>query len=115
MRHRLKAMGIITNLPELGAPSFIGPYNGKPVLITRSGLLTRHRDCFEVDVNVRHWCYLARKGLHLLRPKFRAMALSVAFVIEGRDDDGSLPEQVLGCCALEHIYPGRAAFVPPAP
>lgn len=41
----------------------------------------------EMDVNVRQWSFLARKGLHKLEPKFGLMNISVGFLIEGRQDD----------------------------
>lgn len=40
----------------------------------------------ELDVNVRRWNFMARKGLHKLTPKFGAMNVSVAFLVEGRAD-----------------------------
>lgn len=52
-----------------------------------SGAPFERDDYLEMDVNVRKWCYLARKGLHKLEPKFDAMKLSTAFLIEGREND----------------------------
>lgn len=40
----------------------------------------------ELDVNVRRWNFMARKGLHKLTPKFGSMNVSVAFLVEGRAD-----------------------------
>ncbi|CAM9549464.1 unnamed protein product [Choristocarpus tenellus] len=41
MRRRLKTVALLRNMSVLELPKFIHPYNGKPVLFTKSGLLTR--------------------------------------------------------------------------
>jgi Protein ENHANCED DISEASE RESISTANCE 2, C-terminal len=61
----------------------------------------------EMDCNVRSWCYLAKKALHYLYPRFNKTSLSVAFVLEGREDS-ELPEQLLGCCTLTNLDPQKA-------
>jgi Protein ENHANCED DISEASE RESISTANCE 2, C-terminal len=61
----------------------------------------------EMDCNMRYWCYLARKGLHHLLPRFSLMSLRVAFVLEGRADD-ELPECVLACAQLNSLDPHLA-------
>jgi Protein ENHANCED DISEASE RESISTANCE 2, C-terminal len=135
-------------------PSFISSYNSKPVLVTKSGTLSRgsfeavtvaahsHQlqqeqqeqqqavttaadstSCsssnsssissgssssyLEMDCDVRAWCYLAKKALHYLYPRFSKTSLSVAFVLEGREDS-ELPEQLLGCCTLTNLDPSKA-------
>ncbi len=40
----------------------------------------------ELDIHVRRWNYMARKGLNKLSPKIGLMNVSVAFLIEGRED-----------------------------
>lgn len=40
----------------------------------------------ELDVHVRRWNFMARKGLNKLTPKFGLINVSVAFLIEGRED-----------------------------
>eukprot|EP00752_Nemacystus_decipiens_P003394 g3140.t1 len=53
----------------------------------------------ELDVHVRKWNFMARKGLNKLTPKFGLINVSVAFLIEGRED-AELPEQILGCATV---------------
>ena len=40
----------------------------------------------ELDVHVRRWNFMARKGLNKLTPKFGLINVSVAFLVEGRED-----------------------------
>lgn len=40
----------------------------------------------ELDVHVRRWNFMARKGLSKLTPKFGLINVSVAFLVEGRED-----------------------------
>ncbi|CAM9692877.1 unnamed protein product, partial [Sphacelaria rigidula] len=82
VRKRFKALAVVNNLDAIKMQRLVGPFNGKPVLITESGSLF-----LEMDVNVRQWSFLARKGLHKLEPKFGLMNISVGFLIEGRQDD----------------------------
>lgn len=51
-----------------------------------SGVPFAADDFLELDINVRRWSYLARKGLHKLEPKFGVINVSVGFLIEGRED-----------------------------
>jgi hypothetical protein len=45
-------MAQVWNIKDLRLPSFIANYNGKPVLINKSGLLIRGNGYFEMDINV---------------------------------------------------------------
>ena len=80
-------------------PSFITSYNGKPVLINKSGKLKRHEKYIETSINVFLFNYIAKKSLHSLKPKFPTFALNIGFTIEGRCDE-ELPEVLLGGCKL---------------
>ena len=40
----------------------------------------------EFDIHVRKWNYMARKGLNKLIHKFNTLNVSIAFLVEGRDD-----------------------------
>ncbi|CBN75723.1 conserved unknown protein [Ectocarpus siliculosus] len=53
----------------------------------------------ELDIHVRRWNFMARKGLSKLTPKFGLINVSVAFLVEGREDS-ELPEQILGCATV---------------
>ena len=98
-RNRWKAMAWVHNMTELGLGSLVERYNGKPVLIFKSGTLISRENYFELDVNVHEFSYPARRGLHSLLEKFKDMHLAVGFVVEGRDDS-ELPEVMVGCADL---------------
>ena len=83
-------------------PSFITSYNGKPVLINKSGKLKRHEKYIETSINVFLFNYIAKKSLHSLKPKFPTFVLNVGFTIEGRCDEEQ-PEILLGGCCLHYL------------
>ncbi|KAG5190656.1 hypothetical protein JKP88DRAFT_298347 [Tribonema minus] len=120
-RSRFKAMARINNLHDAGLPGPVVQNNGRPTLITKSGTVTsgvgRVRGggsarYLELDCNVRHWCFLARRALRHLLPRAPRVHLSIGFVIEGRAD-AELPEQILGCCELGGVDPDRAVELAP--
>lgn len=110
MRTRFKAMAVVNNQEVVNMARLISPFNGKPVLITESGSLVRGTrasaggggganggggsggrsfgadEYLELDIHVRRWNYMARKGLNKLSSKFGVINVSVAFLIEGRED-----------------------------
>ena len=123
VRGRFKVIASCANLEGLNLPSFISNYNGKPVLITKSGRLFQGFSSsisssssssssppssssdllyLEMDIRVHKFAFLAKKGLRFLLPKFPAMVLEVAFLVEGRREK-ELPEQVLGAARLNHV------------
>ena len=89
LKERLKAMGVVSNMGELGLGSFIESYNGKPVLITKSGTITRGEvvppgkpggkpvPCTEITIDVHRWAYVPRRGLHSLKERFSDMAVNI--------------------------------------
>lgn len=119
---RFKAMCIIDDIETHGFPSFISRFNGKPVLINRSGSFdTYTKDASgslskappgppspnppalaNMGINVHVFALIARKGLFQMREKFKSMSLNVAFTIEGREND-ELPEVVLGCATVKNM------------
>ena len=101
-------MCIIDEIEKQGLPHPIPGYNGKPVLINKSGSFFRRDGYIEHTVNVHLFSYIARKALHTLQPKFSRMVLNIGFVIEGRDDD-ELPECMLGVAKVIHMDPGERA------
>jgi len=112
----MKAICVIDAIEKLGLPSFINKFNGKPVLINKSGSVTRYgkdgvvmaaTDSGECDVLIMNiqvgvFAFVARKGLYSLLDKFVEMVMNVAFTIQG-NEDGELPEVVLGCVRLEEM------------
>jgi len=98
-RGRFKVIGLVRNMEKMALPSFISAYNGKPVLINKSGRLFRGSNYLEMDVNVHNFSFMARKGLYSIQDKFILAYLNVGFVIEGRKDDEQ-PETLFGCCQI---------------
>lgn len=68
-----KTIGIGFNFKEVGAPSFVSQYNGKPVLMAatgkknqRKGFTAMHRGANYLECSIdmaAHFSYLAQKGL----------------------------------------------------
>lgn len=98
---RFKFLPFGSNLAEIGMPSWILKYNGKPVLIKRAGVtgfLFDHPElnamCF--DITLHPFPYLAKQATSYMADSyFKKMIASFAFVIEGRSDD-ELPEVLIG-------------------
>jgi len=99
MRSRFKAMAVVEDIESLGLGSFICNYNGKPVLISKSGTFTRHENYIEMSINIHMFSFIARQSLYRLIPKFKQMVLNMGFTIEARNDE-ELPELLLGGCRL---------------
>ena len=106
-RGRFKTMCVLDDIGNLGLPGFISNYNGKPVLINKSGTMLRRSNYIEMNINVHQFAFIAKKALYSLQPKFPRMVLNVGFTIEGRDDT-ELPECMLGAARLMHMDPGKA-------
>ncbi|CAM9278400.1 unnamed protein product [Chrysoparadoxa australica] len=107
---RLKVVAIVANMDELGLPGFITKYNGKPVLINRSGSYIKGQTTsasgeevsyLEMGINVHAFSFIAKKGLNTLLDRFPEMVLHIGFVIEGRDEV-ELPEAMLACTTLNN-------------
>lgn len=101
MQKRLKFIPRGDNLKEIGVPSWICKYNGKPMLIKRPGetnFVYSHPDqnMMEIDINMHPLPYMFRQAMTYLKDYyFQQMIMTFAFVIEGRDED-ELPEVLLG-------------------
>ena len=104
---RFKLITQIVDIQSLGLGGFIEGYNGKPVLITKSGSLHAGPGYLEMDADVHAFNVMARKtlkGLHGTLPRVKAQ---VGLVIQGSADE-ELPEQLLACCELP-----SCDFLPP--
>ena len=105
---RFKLVANAQNLKEIGMPSWIAKYNGKPVLIKRAGqtgFFFAHpdRSCMEFDVSFHPFPYLAKHAISYMKDSFfKKVLVTFGFVIEGRSDD-ELPECVIGLMQL--CYP----------
>jgi len=101
MQARFKLIPNVHNPDEIGLPSYISKYCGKPVLIKRknvTGFFTNHPtlNAMEFDVTLHCFPYLAKKALAYLKANVFAKAIpSLSYVIEGRCDD-ELPEILIG-------------------
>lgn len=105
---RFKVLPNAQNLKEIGLPSWIAKYNGKPFLIKRpgqTGFLFRHpeKSCIEFDVSLHPFPYLAKQGICFMKESyFKKVLVTFGFLIEGRSDD-ELPECLIGLFQL--CYP----------
>jgi len=106
-RGRFKCMGMIENIESTGVPKFIQGYNGKPALVTKSGVFQRRENYIEMTINVNMWAFLAKKGLHTLIPTFPDFIFNIGFTIEARKDE-EMPEVLLGGCRLVNLDPEKA-------
>ncbi|CAM9381701.1 unnamed protein product [Ectocarpus sp. 4 AP-2014] len=104
---RFKCIAVIANSESLGLPSFITKYNGKPVLINRSGHWVKGENYIENTINVHRFSFIAKKSLHSLKGLFKDMVLHLGFTVEGRAAD-ELPESLLACSTLHYPMMERA-------
>jgi hypothetical protein len=119
MQKRLKFIPRGDNLVEVGVPSWICKYNGKPMLIKRPGttnfVFLHHNKSsssssktfsgsssssssaiMEIDVNMHPLPFVFKQGMHHLQQNyFKDLCMTFGFLIEGREED-ELPEVLLG-------------------
>lgn len=101
MQARFKFIPNVHNPKEIGLPSYIAKYCGKPVLIKRAnvtGFLSTHPhlNAMEFGISLHPFPYLAKKAMAYVKTNVLPKAIiSVSFVIEGRSDD-ELPEVLIG-------------------
>jgi hypothetical protein len=110
---RFKVVPNAHNLKEIGMPSWISKYNGKPFLIKRpgqTGFLYSHPElsCMEFDISLHPFPYLAKQAICFMKESyFKKILVSFGFVIEGRADD-ELPECLIGLMQLCYPDPKHA-------
>jgi len=98
---KFKLIANVLNPNEVGLPSWMGKYCGKPVLIKRkgkTGFLSTHPEIntFEFDISLHPFPYLAKKAMAYLKANmFKKAIASFSYVIEARSDD-ELPEVLIG-------------------
>jgi len=98
----LKATAVCENIESVGLPSWMAPYNGKPVVITKSGYVVRENpeqgalpgEWLEIGVDVRQFNWLARRGLVNNKAIIMKAALHFGFMVQAVDED-TLPEGLL--------------------
>lgn len=97
---RFKLILRCENIEAFGLPGFITSYNGKPVLLRNTGNIQNKGGKYaEMDINVHRFSSVPKKGLSVMMDRFDRMDISIAFCIEGREDD-EMPEVVLGCTRI---------------
>eukprot|EP01062_Namystynia_karyoxenos_P083928 TRINITY_DN9766_c0_g1_i7.p1 TRINITY_DN9766_c0_g1~~TRINITY_DN9766_c0_g1_i7.p1 ORF type:complete len:667 (+),score=187.57 TRINITY_DN9766_c0_g1_i7:111-2111(+) len=85
-----------------GVPSAFAGYNGKPVLVTKSGRYFSGEGYLEVDCNMREWAYPARFALYTSWSKLGQFRCHIGLCVEAREDD-EMDERLLGCCQVSEI------------
>eukprot|EP00049_Salpingoeca_infusionum_P026150 m.24063 g.24063 ORF g.24063 m.24063 type:complete len:324 (+) comp8558_c0_seq1:95-1066(+) len=103
-RSRFKIIGIAENFADLGLPTLIQGYNGKPALIKSTGSLVRgeNNEYMEQGINVHLFPFLTRKSVYGLQGKMRLMITHIGATIEARSDE-EMPERTLLCARLVRI------------
>lgn len=95
------------NFATLNLGSYLEQYNGKPVLITKSGTvftgtLPGGGTYIEMDANIHKFNILARKALSSMQDRIKEFEARIAFVIEGVTND-ELPETLFGTVYLHNV------------
>lgn len=103
-RGRFKAIGFIEEIAKYGLPMAATRYNGKPVLIKKTGSVHRgpNNSFIEMDVNIHRFSYPCRSALISMKEMFSRMQIRAGFTIEGRED-GELPEVLLGGALINGV------------
>ena len=110
-RGRFKVIAQSLNLEEIpNVPSMIQPYNGKPVLIRRTGTIFKGKGYMEKDIHVHKFDNFAKQGIFFLSSKCGLMYMQIGFVIEGRDDE-ELPECLFACVGMNRPQEDRGSFL----
>lgn len=110
MRGRFKVINQCSNMEQLGFSSVLVSYNGKPVLIRRTGSLFRGENYLEFNVHVHKFDTFAKQGIYQISSLCGNMAMQVGFVIEGRDDS-ELPETLFAAVAVNRPQEDKADFL----
>ena len=110
---RFKVISFIDNLSELKFPSMlmgtVNKFNGKPIIVNKTGSFYNEKDVFEVDVDVFQFPVLGRTALNQGRSLAEGAKLRIAFVLQAETED-ELPERLLGCCELRGLDIDGCAF-----
>ena len=97
----LKIIMMIDNIDELGLPSMVNKYNGKPAL-QRSAQVLERDGYFEILINVHIWAQMVRALWARYRGLFAGHHLRVGLLVEGNDET-ELPEQMMLAVALHQM------------
>lgn len=104
----VKGIAIGENISELGLSmipaALVNRYNATPTLVTKSGTCFKgpEGEWLEIDVDVRNWCFAARKALVNLRGCLPKATLHIGACIQGVDDS-ELPERIFCACRIHNL------------
>lgn len=99
-----KAVAVAENWDAVGLPDSLRAFNGKPVLISKSGTIVKdpEGEWVEITVDLGQFALLARSSLWLFRELLPRAQLHIGFLIQGMEDD-ELPEGLIGDVRLHHV------------
>jgi len=92
----------VDNLKDLGVPSVVAGFNGRPFIVEKTGVVHREEKFLGVDVDVHQFPLLARKSLVSMRGMLSKTEIRVGFVLQGEPDD-ELPERLLGAAHITNV------------
>ena len=96
-------LGLIAN-------GLVYKFNAKPFLSNKSHKTRITEDRFEISMSVHTFGHSARSYYYDMYKHFRNWVSDVAIVVEGRDNETELPEQVLACCRIVCPDPNKYKF-----
>jgi len=110
----LKGVASVANLEDrdLGLPSLVRRYNGKPVLMAATALvgerqgvvkITRREDYLEFGLDVgTDFAVVSNQALHQMKPTFPKLVLDLGWLVEGRSVD-DLPEGLVASMRINKV------------
>ena len=113
LKGRFKVIGYVDNLKDLGVPSVVANFNGRPFIVEKTGVVHRRAEYVCVDVDVHQFPILARKSLVGMRGTLPRAVLRCGFVLQGESDD-ELPERLLGGAVVSGVNLDEVVWVPEA-
>lgn len=63
-------------------------------------------------MNTFRFAYVTKRGISSLLPRLNEMEIHFAVLVEGRDEDDSLPEQILAAGQLKNLDLVKSAVDP---